>query len=121
MQDWRSAARDMVESQLIPRNIRNEEVLKAMASVPRHLFVPIRYAEDAYIDRPLPEGCSAELSCLPSAEAAVEKSRTGFPCEWSFTRLPARRALKLQLVLRKGARTTLTKSVGFPAPAGMKD
>lgn len=74
-----------------------------------------------YIDRPLPEGCSAELSCLPSAEAAVEKPRAGFPCEWSFTRLPARRALKLQLVLRKGARTTLTKSVGFPAPAGMKD
>ena len=74
-----------------------------------------------YIDRPLPEGCSAELSCLPSAEAAVEKSRTGFPCEWSFTRLPARRELKLQLVLRKGAKTTLTKSVGFPAPAGMKD
>ena len=46
MQDWRSAARDMVESQLIPRNIRNEEVLKVMASLPRHLFVPFRYAED---------------------------------------------------------------------------
>ena len=62
MQDWRSAARDMVESQLIPRNIRNEKVLEAMASVPRHLFVPFRYAEDAYIDRPLPIGGRQTIS-----------------------------------------------------------
>ena len=52
MRDWCLEARDMVESQLIPRNIQNEDVLRAMASVPRHLFVPPRYAEDAYIDRP---------------------------------------------------------------------
>lgn len=62
MQDWRSAARDMVESQLIPRNIRNKEVLKVMASLPRHLFVPFRYAEDAYIDRPLPIGGRQTIS-----------------------------------------------------------
>ena len=62
MQDWRSAARDMVESQLIPRNIRNEEVLKVMASLPRHLFVPFRYAENTYIDRPLPIGGRQTIS-----------------------------------------------------------
>lgn len=62
MRDWRLEARDMVESQLIPRNIRNEDVLRAMASVPRHLFVPPRYAEDAYIDRPLPIGNRQTIS-----------------------------------------------------------
>lgn len=62
MQDWRLEARSMVESQLVPRNIRNEEVLRAMASVPRHLFVPSRYMGDAYIDRPLPIGDRQTIS-----------------------------------------------------------
>ena len=62
MRDWCLEARDMVESQLIPRNIQNEDVLRAMASVPRHLFVPPRYAEDAYIDRPLPIGNRQTIS-----------------------------------------------------------
>lgn len=62
MQDWRLEARRMVESQLLPRNIRDEEVLKVMASVPRHLFVPLRYVADAYIDRPLPIGDQQTIS-----------------------------------------------------------
>lgn len=62
MQDWRLEARNMVESQLLPRNIRNEEVLRAMASVPRHLFVPLRYVADSYIDRPLPIGNRQTIS-----------------------------------------------------------
>ena len=62
MRDWRLEACEMVESQLLPRNIRDEEVLRAMALVPRHLFVPLRYLEDAYIDRPLPIGSRQTIS-----------------------------------------------------------
>ncbi len=62
MNDWRLDASKMVEEQLIPRNVRDMAVLRAMASVPRHLFVPRRYAEDAYIDRPLPIGDRQTIS-----------------------------------------------------------
>lgn len=44
----------MVDRQLRGRGIRDERVLEVMAQVPRHLFVPPRYRELAYDDRPLP-------------------------------------------------------------------
>jgi protein-L-isoaspartate(D-aspartate) O-methyltransferase len=46
--------RDMVESQLRARDIRDKRVLEAMASVPRHLFVPPAVRGSAYEDYPLP-------------------------------------------------------------------
>lgn len=46
--------RKMVEKQLIKREIKNENVLKAMLEVPRHLFVSDKYLEYAYQDSPLP-------------------------------------------------------------------
>jgi len=46
----------MVEGQLRARGIRNQRVLDAMASVPRHEFVPIEQAPAAYEDRALPIG-----------------------------------------------------------------
>lgn len=46
----------MVEDQLRARGIRNRSVLDAMASVPRHEFVPIDQAPAAYEDRALPIG-----------------------------------------------------------------
>jgi protein-L-isoaspartate(D-aspartate) O-methyltransferase len=55
-QDWRLAAADMVEEQIIGRDVRDVRLLEAFASVPRHLFVPSEYAGTAYIDRPLPIG-----------------------------------------------------------------
>ncbi|HOG16097.1 MAG: Protein-L-isoaspartate O-methyltransferase [Syntrophaceae bacterium PtaU1.Bin231] len=44
----------MVDSQIRARGIRDERVLKAMETVPRHLFVEEVLAEQAYQDNPLP-------------------------------------------------------------------
>lgn len=44
----------MVESQIRARGIRDVRVLKAMETVPRHLFVDEGLAEQAYNDSPLP-------------------------------------------------------------------
>jgi protein-L-isoaspartate(D-aspartate) O-methyltransferase len=49
-------ARNMVETQLRPRGIRDKRVLEAMQSVPRHEFVPAELVDAAYDDRPLPIG-----------------------------------------------------------------
>jgi protein-L-isoaspartate(D-aspartate) O-methyltransferase len=46
--------RDMVESQLRGRGIRDERVLAAMLRVPRHEFVPFEYRPQAYADHPIP-------------------------------------------------------------------
>ncbi|MDR1732023.1 MAG: protein-L-isoaspartate(D-aspartate) O-methyltransferase [Synergistaceae bacterium] len=56
MERWQRQALEMVEDQIVGRDVRDRRVLDAMTSVPRHLFVPPEYAEDAYIDRPLPIG-----------------------------------------------------------------
>jgi protein-L-isoaspartate(D-aspartate) O-methyltransferase len=45
---------DMVRTQLSRRGIHNEGVLRAMATVPRHLFVPNDVQAHAYEDRALP-------------------------------------------------------------------
>ena len=52
----------MVESQLIPRGIRDERVLAVMNEVPRHLFVPPSIRAHAYEDRPLPIGEGQTIS-----------------------------------------------------------
>jgi protein-L-isoaspartate(D-aspartate) O-methyltransferase len=44
----------MVADQIESRGISNPSVLKAMREVPRHLFVPPEYINDAYGDYPLP-------------------------------------------------------------------
>src|SRR5215475_2391116 len=48
--------RDMVESQLRARGIRDERVLTAMLHVPRHEFVSEEYRDQAYEDHPIPIG-----------------------------------------------------------------
>lgn len=50
----------MVNSQM--RDIRNEKVLAAMTSVPRHLFVPPDMRRHAYKDHPLPIGHGQTIS-----------------------------------------------------------
>lgn len=52
----------MVEEQLRARGIRSEEVLGAMARVPRHRFVPSSQEEWAHEDRPLPIGHGQTIS-----------------------------------------------------------
>jgi protein-L-isoaspartate(D-aspartate) O-methyltransferase len=46
----------MVSSQIEARRVRDPVVLQAMRTVPRHLFVPPEYREQAYADHPLPVG-----------------------------------------------------------------
>jgi protein-L-isoaspartate(D-aspartate) O-methyltransferase len=52
----------MVETQLIPRDITDKQVLQAMQKVPRHLFIPNAYRDDAYADGPQPIGNNQTIS-----------------------------------------------------------
>jgi protein-L-isoaspartate(D-aspartate) O-methyltransferase len=52
----------MVEKQLRPRGIHDERVLEAMASVPRHEFLPEAQMHLSYADRALPIGAWETIS-----------------------------------------------------------
>ncbi len=60
--DFAQLRREMVQTQLIPRGIRNERVLEAMGSVPREAFVPEAMKPRAYEDSPLPIGHEQTIS-----------------------------------------------------------
>ncbi len=52
----------MVSDQLVPRGIRDEELLAAMREIPRHRFVPPALVHQAYVDAPLPIGEGQTIS-----------------------------------------------------------
>jgi len=52
----------MVNQQLVRRGIRDANVLSAMRTVARHLFVPQQYRAEAYDDGPLPIGSGQTIS-----------------------------------------------------------
>jgi len=52
----------MVDEQLVARGLRSDDVLAAMRSVPRHLFVPPELVAKAYVDAPLPIGLGQTIS-----------------------------------------------------------
>jgi protein-L-isoaspartate(D-aspartate) O-methyltransferase len=52
----------MVDHQLRRRGIEDERVLRAMARVPRHRFVPDPFLNEAYDDHPLPIGDGQTIS-----------------------------------------------------------
>jgi len=54
--------RAMVESQVLARGVKDTAVLDAMRTVPRHRFVPEKYAYEAYADQPLPIGEGQTIS-----------------------------------------------------------
>lgn len=60
--DFARARRQMVETQIKARGIKDEKVLRAMLKVERHRFVPKRLEKLAYIDRPLPIGEGQTIS-----------------------------------------------------------
>jgi protein-L-isoaspartate(D-aspartate) O-methyltransferase len=60
----------MVQEQLVPRGINDPAVLKAMGSVPRHLFVEDALQSQAYGDFPLPIGEGQTIS-QPSVVALM--------------------------------------------------
>jgi protein-L-isoaspartate(D-aspartate) O-methyltransferase len=58
-----SAARlELVEKYIKGAGIKNEDVLRAMRTVPRHKFVPPDYLDQAYEDHPLPIGYGQTIS-----------------------------------------------------------
>jgi len=62
LQFFSNARSEMIESQIKRRGINNERVLWALQTVPRHLFVPEEYQNDAYADHPLPIGNGQTIS-----------------------------------------------------------
>jgi len=64
-EDKYSQARNhMVNSQLVPRGIRDPRVLAALRQVPRHRFIPAPLWDQAYGDYPLPIGEDQTISQL---------------------------------------------------------
>ncbi|MBW1788764.1 MAG: protein-L-isoaspartate(D-aspartate) O-methyltransferase [Deltaproteobacteria bacterium] len=60
--DYRLAREKMVETQLVPRKIKDQRVLAAMRKVPRHRFVGSGLIGEAYNDHPLPIGQGQTIS-----------------------------------------------------------
>jgi protein-L-isoaspartate(D-aspartate) O-methyltransferase len=56
------ARQQMVDNQLVSRDIKDPRVLEAMRQVPRHLFVPFEHQNYAYTDGPLPIGLGQTIS-----------------------------------------------------------
>src|ERR1700730_7990856 len=52
----------MIEIQIRNRGVSSPRVLEAMASVPRHDFVPAEFESEAYADKPLPIGEGQTIS-----------------------------------------------------------
>lgn len=55
-------ARQKMVDRLRQKGIRDERVLEAMATIPRHLFVEEALQNRAYDDHPLPIGCGQTIS-----------------------------------------------------------
>jgi protein-L-isoaspartate(D-aspartate) O-methyltransferase len=60
--DYVRARERMVQEQLVKRGIKDPRVLRAMAKVPRHLFIEGELWDRAYDDHPLPIGASQTIS-----------------------------------------------------------
>jgi len=62
MEDARQKRVNMVDQQIRYRGIKDERVLQAMLAVPRELFVPEEYRDQAYEDYPLSIGHGQTIS-----------------------------------------------------------
>jgi protein-L-isoaspartate(D-aspartate) O-methyltransferase len=62
VRDWQAERTRMVNEQLKARDIRNDRVLEAMLSVPRHRFIPESARGGAYGDFPVPIGYGQTIS-----------------------------------------------------------
>jgi protein-L-isoaspartate(D-aspartate) O-methyltransferase len=52
----------MIETQIRKRGVSSPRVLEAMASVRRHEFIPLKFRNEAYADKPLPIGEGQTIS-----------------------------------------------------------
>lgn len=62
MEAYSHERKRMVDKQMVRRGIRDERVLEAMLTIPRHEFVPPEQVHQAYVDAPLPIGNSQTIS-----------------------------------------------------------
>ena len=53
---------EMVRDTIAARGVTDPDVLRAMRTVPRHLFAPSDYLDEAYADHPLPIGYGQTIS-----------------------------------------------------------
>lgn len=53
---------NLVREGIKNRGIRDKKVLEAMRHVPRHLFIPDKYQQYAYLNRPIPIGYNQTIS-----------------------------------------------------------
>jgi len=60
--DFAAQRQQMVQQQLVPRDITDQRVLAAMAKVPREEFVPLEARTASYEDGPLPIGYDQTIS-----------------------------------------------------------
>ncbi len=60
--DFKAMREAMVESQIKARGVKDPRVLSALLKVERHRFVPEKYLDSAYSDRPLPIGEGQTIS-----------------------------------------------------------
>lgn len=62
MKNYENLRHLMVETQLITRRIKDKRVLETMRKIPRHLFMPEIYRDEAYEDMALPIGDDQTIS-----------------------------------------------------------
>jgi len=60
--DYQALRDEMVQSQLVRRDIQDKKVLEVFRKVPRHKFVPEDMQSSAYADYPLPIGANQTIS-----------------------------------------------------------
>ncbi len=60
--EFASKRQQMVDTQIIPRGIKDEKVINAMRKIPRHLFLDEALWPQAYEDYPLPIGEKQTIS-----------------------------------------------------------
>jgi protein-L-isoaspartate(D-aspartate) O-methyltransferase len=74
-QDFSRHRLQMIQEQLVRRGIKNPDVLAAMETVPRHLFVPSSLIPHAYSDGPLPIGEGQTISQPYIVALMIEAAR----------------------------------------------
>lgn len=73
--DYEKLRKKMVESQIIARDVKDKDVLKAMLKVPRHEFVLEKWKKYSYEDHPLPIGYDQTISQPYIVASMTEKLR----------------------------------------------
>lgn len=120
---FRSLRREMVETQLRARGIRDPRVLDAMLRLPRQEFVEEQYRPQAYEDHPLPIGedqtisqpfiiaISLQVLALEGTESVLEIG-TGSGYQTALLALLAREVYSIERhrSLAENAATTLARS-----------